>query len=90
MGEMTYRQAVASGIAQEMERDPLVVMIGEDIGGIAVHIAARVIAKARPGEVVVSGSVPPLVVGSGIEFLDRGEHELNGVPGPWSLFAVRD
>ncbi len=62
---------------------------GEDVGGIAVHIAARVMAEARPGEVMVSGAVPPLVAGSGIEFEDRGERALKGVPGEWRLFAVR-
>jgi class 3 adenylate cyclase len=57
-------------------------------GGIAVHIGARVAALASGGEVLVSGSVPPLVVGSGLDFADRGEHELKGVPGTWRLFAV--
>jgi class 3 adenylate cyclase len=60
-----------------------------DIGGIAVHIAARVMAYAKPGEVLVSSSVPPLVVGSGIEFEDRGEHQLKGVPGTWRLLAAK-
>src|SRR5206468_6676512 len=54
-------------------------VIGDDIGGIAVHIAARVMANARPAEVLVSSSVPPLVAGSGISFHDRGERELKGV-----------
>ncbi|HUC36710.1 MAG TPA: adenylate/guanylate cyclase domain-containing protein [Acidimicrobiales bacterium] len=63
--------------------------VGDDVGGIAVHIAARVLAHADAGEVMVSSSVPPLVVGSGIEFHDRGEHELRGVPGAWRLFAVK-
>ncbi len=62
---------------------------GHDLGGLAVHIAARVGAVAGPGEVVVSGTVKDLVVGSGINFEDRGEHELKGVPGTWRLFAVR-
>ena len=62
---------------------------GDDLGGLAVHIAARVGALASPGEVLVSGTVKDLVVGSGIEFEDRGEHELKGVPGAWKLFAVR-
>jgi class 3 adenylate cyclase len=62
---------------------------GDDIAGMAVHIGARVGALASTGEVLVSGSVPPLVAGSGIEFEDRGEHELKGVPGTWRLFAVR-
>jgi class 3 adenylate cyclase len=63
-------------------------VIGTDIGGIAVHIAARVLASAEPGELLVSGTVKDLVVGSGISFEDRGEHELRGVPGSWRLWAV--
>ena len=63
-------------------------VIGPDIGGMAVHIAARVVARAAPGEVLVSGAVRDLVVGSGIEFVDRGTHELKGVPGEWGLLAV--
>jgi pimeloyl-ACP methyl ester carboxylesterase len=63
-------------------------VIGDDIGGIAVHIAARVMAHAAPHDVLVSSSVPPLVAGSGFSFVDRGEHELKGVPGAWRLFAV--
>jgi pimeloyl-ACP methyl ester carboxylesterase/class 3 adenylate cyclase len=61
---------------------------GEDVGGIAVHVAARVLGYAGPGETLVSAAVPPLVLGSGIEFDDRGEHELKGVPGTWRLLAV--
>jgi class 3 adenylate cyclase len=61
---------------------------GVDVGGIAVHIAARVQALAQPGEVLVSRTVVDLVAGSGIEFLDRGEHELKGVPRSWRLFAA--
>ncbi len=61
---------------------------GNDIAGMAVHIGARVAASAGPNEVLVSGAVPPLVVGSGIEFNDRGEHELKGVPGTWRLYSV--
>ena len=63
-------------------------LIGSDVGGIAVHIGARVGASAGPGEVVVSGTVKDLVVGSGISFEDRGDHELRGVPGEWRLWAV--
>ena len=59
-----------------------------DVTGIAVHIAARVLAAAQPGQVLVSSAVPPLVSGSGIEFTDLGPHELKGVSGEWSLFAV--
>ena len=58
-----------------------------DIAGIGVHIAARVMNNAGPGELVVSAAVPMLVAGSGIEFEDRGEHELKGVPGSWRLFT---
>jgi class 3 adenylate cyclase len=63
-------------------------VIGRDVGGIGVHIAARVIASAGPGEVLVSGTVKDLVVGSGIGFVDRGEQELRGVPGQWRLWVV--
>jgi class 3 adenylate cyclase len=59
------------------------------VTGIAVNIGARVAAAARPGEVLVSGTVKDLVAGSGIEFEERGEQELKGVPGAWRLFAVR-
>ena len=59
-----------------------------DLGGLAVHIAARVLDRASPSEVLVSGTVKDLVVGSGIDFEDRGEHELRGVPGEWRLYAV--
>jgi class 3 adenylate cyclase len=62
---------------------------GNDVAGIAVHIGARVAALAGAGEVLISGTVPPLVVGSGLDFADRGEHELKGVPGTWHLFAVK-
>jgi class 3 adenylate cyclase len=61
---------------------------GHDIGGIAVHIAQRVQTFADPSEVLVSETIPRLVTGSGIEFADRGEHELKGVPGVWRLYAV--
>jgi class 3 adenylate cyclase len=61
---------------------------GEDIGGIAVHIGARVSALAGPNEVLVSSTVRDLVIGSGLEFDDRGAHDLKGVPGEWHLFAV--
>jgi len=61
---------------------------GPDIGGIAVHIAARIQALASPGEVLVSRTVTDLVVGSGIDFVDRGEHQLKGVPQPWQIFSL--
>ena len=63
---------------------------GDDIAGIAVHIGARVAALAEGDEVLVSASVPPLVVGSGIDFDDRGDHALKGVPGSWRVFGLRD
>jgi pimeloyl-ACP methyl ester carboxylesterase len=63
-------------------------LIGSGIGGIAVHIGARVAALARSDEVVVSSTVKDLVVGSGIAFEDRGQHALKGVPGSWRLFSV--
>ena len=59
-----------------------------DLGGLAVHIAARVMGWAAPSEVLVSSTVKDLVVGSGIDFEERGEHELRGVPGEWRLFSV--
>jgi class 3 adenylate cyclase len=65
-------------------------LIGADVGGMAVHIGARVAARAAPSEVLVSSTVKDLVVGSGIEFADRGSHELKGVPGEWRLLAVAD
>src|SRR5262249_29891279 len=61
---------------------------GEDVAGIAVHIGQRVSDKAKAGEVFVSRTVTDLVAGSGIEFEDRGEYELKGVPGTWRLFSV--
>jgi class 3 adenylate cyclase len=61
---------------------------GGDVGGIAVHIAARVAAIAGPDEVMVSSTVKDLVAGSGLQFADRGAHNLKGVPGEWRLFAV--
>jgi class 3 adenylate cyclase len=61
---------------------------GENIGGIGVHIAARVLERAGAGELFVSGAVPMLVAGSGIEFEDRGEHKLKGVPGIWRLYSI--
>jgi class 3 adenylate cyclase len=63
-------------------------VIGDDIGGLAVHIAARVAARAAAGEVLASRTVTDLVAGSKIGFHDRGTHRLKGVPGEWQLFAV--
>jgi class 3 adenylate cyclase len=61
-----------------------------DVAGLGVHIASRIEALAQPGEVLVSRTVAELVVGSGLEFSDRGDHELKGVPGRWQLLAVAD
>jgi class 3 adenylate cyclase len=61
---------------------------GDDIGGIGVHIGARVSALAGPNDVLVSSTLRDLVIGSGLEFVERGAHELKGVPGEWRLFAV--
>jgi class 3 adenylate cyclase/pimeloyl-ACP methyl ester carboxylesterase len=61
---------------------------GDDIGGIGVHIGARVSALAGPNEILVSSTLRDLVIGSGLEFEERGAHELKGVPGEWRLFAV--
>jgi class 3 adenylate cyclase len=62
---------------------------GDDVQGIAVHIGARISALAGAGEVLVSSTVKDLVAGSGIQFDDRGEHSLKGVPGEWRVFSVR-
>jgi class 3 adenylate cyclase len=62
---------------------------GDDLGGIAVHVGARVAGLADPGEVLVSRTVADLVAGSGIVFTNRGEHVLKGVPGTWQLFAAQ-
>jgi class 3 adenylate cyclase len=77
---MEVRAGLHTGEVETMEND---------ITGIAVHIGSRVSSLARPGEVLVSRTVTDLVAGSGIEFEDRGEHELKGVPGSWTLFAVK-
>ena len=65
-------------------------VIGDGLAGIAVHIAARVSALANPDEVLVTGTVRELVAGSGIEFEDRGIHQLKGVPDPWHLYAAAE
>jgi class 3 adenylate cyclase len=61
---------------------------GRDVGGIAVHAAARVMAHCAPGEVLVSRVVTDLVAGAGLKFAERGSHELKGLPGRWDLFAA--
>ena len=63
-------------------------LIGDDIGGLAVHIGARLSALARGEEILVSGTVKDIVVGSGVELAERGVHALKGVPGEWRVFAA--
>lgn len=63
-------------------------IMGDNVGGIAVHIGARVSSQAGAGDVLVSSTVKDLVAGSGLRFEDRGTHVLKGVPGEWRLFAV--
>ena len=63
-------------------------LMGDNIGGIAVHAGARIMAQARPGEVVVSRTVKDLVAGSGIDFKDLGLHQLKGIPGEWQLLSA--
>lgn len=85
LGEATRRLGLRSRIGLhtgECER------VGDKIGGIAVHIGARVAAAASADEILVTGTVKDLVAGSGLAFEDRGSHPLKGVPGEWRLFAV--
>ena len=63
-------------------------LIGNRVAGIAVHLGARILTLASPGEVLVSATVKHLVAGSGLRFADRGVHVLKGVPGEWHLFAA--
>jgi class 3 adenylate cyclase len=63
-------------------------MIGDDVGGIAVHIGARVASLASADEVLVSSTVKDLVAGSGLRFIDRGGQSLKGIPGEWHIYAV--
>jgi class 3 adenylate cyclase len=64
-------------------------MMGDNVGGMAVHIGARIMSNAKPGSVLLSGTVKDLVAGSGIEFTDMGTHALKGAPGEWKLFAAQ-
>ena len=66
------------------------VIEGNDVAGIAVHIGARVAARANPGEILISSTVKDLIAGSRVECLDRGSHVLKGVAGRWRLFAVKE
>jgi class 3 adenylate cyclase len=78
---LTVRAGVHTGEAE---------LRADDVAGIAVHIAARVMAEAGPGEVLASSTVKDLVVGSGLRFADRGAHALKGVEDEWRLFAVEN
>ena len=64
-------------------------LMGDNVGGIAVHTGARIMGKAEPGRVLVSGTVKDLVSGSGIDFQEYGVHQLKGISGEWKLFAAR-
>lgn len=77
--DMELRAGVHTGECERM---------GQDVGGMAVHLAARVGSKASPGQVLVSETIRGLIIGSGIQLEDRGEYELKGVPGRWRLYAV--
>ena len=78
---LSIRAGIHTGEVEEM---------GRRLGGIGVHIGARISASAEPVEVLVSSTVRDLVAGSGIEFSDRGTRQLKGVPGEWRLFALDD
>ncbi|HVL91433.1 MAG TPA: adenylate/guanylate cyclase domain-containing protein, partial [Actinomycetota bacterium] len=88
----------SAALAEDLRREQVEIRVGlhageverrgEDVGGIAVHIAARVMALARPNEILASATVKGLVIGSGLAFQDRGDHILSGLPDTWSLYAV--
>ena len=78
---LTVRCGVHSG---DLERD------GLNVTGMTVHIGARVGAEAEPGEVLVSSTVRDLLIGAGLGFTGRGDHELKGVPGSWRLYSTND
>ena len=61
-----------------------------DVAGIAVHVAARVLQAAEPGDVLVSGTIRDVLLGSEFKFEDRGRHRLKGIDGEWPLFAASD
>lgn len=92
----TVRCALSLGAAAQQIGVPLraglhtgeIELRGRDVGGVAVHAAARVMAQSQPGEVLVSRVVTDLVAGAGLKFDDRGAHDLKGLPGRWELFAA--
>ena len=61
---------------------------GDDVAGLGVHIAARIMSAAAPGEILVSATIPAVAVGGDAEYEPRGQHTLKGVPGRWDLFAA--
>jgi class 3 adenylate cyclase len=81
-------ESVPSCYAECQTQCQALTFMGEKLAGIAVVPGARISALAAPGEVLVSRTVKDLVAGSGIAFEERGEHELKGVPGTWSLYAA--
>ena len=87
---LAMREAVASlGVAVKVGlHSGEIELMSDDIGGIAVHVAARVATLAAAGEVLATSTVKDLVSGSGLCFSHRGSHSLKGVPGEWSIFAV--
>ncbi|MGH8996378.1 MAG: DUF1707 domain-containing protein [Acidimicrobiales bacterium] len=91
-----YAEAIRQGVATLQLELRSGIHTGElqgrqqDLSGIALHIGQRVSASAAPGEILVSSTVRDLALGSGIGFIDRGEHELRGVPGTWRLYAVEN
>ena len=86
--ELVYRATRAGLAIRAGLHTGEIELMGDDIGGIAVHLAKRVESSAGAGSVWVSQTVRDLVTGSGIEFADRGQHELKGVPGEWRLYEV--
>jgi class 3 adenylate cyclase len=83
-GDSCWRSRKQSSAAGECE------FAGGDVTGIAVHLAARVLEVAAPGEVLISGTVRELLLGSGLRFEDRGRYELKGIAGEWQLLALTD
>jgi hypothetical protein len=82
------RLILVDRLGNEDELDDVGELLGDDVSGIAVHIAARVLAQAGAGEILCSRAVKDLVAGSGFAFADRGTHRLKGVPDSWQLYAV--
>ena len=86
--EFELGNAASAGRSEGRGSTGAVELRGSDLSGVAVHIASRVMDTAGPAEVVVSRTVRDLTIGSQLDFVDRGEHTLKGVPGSWPLCAV--